>query len=610
MSTLLQQKEADASYAVSFYTVGGTLRSDSPTYIVRAADRELYNNLTRGHFCYALGQRQIGKSSLMVQTAARLRMEGVAVAVLDLTAIGFNISAEQWYEGLLARIGEQLHLEDELEDYWLDHSRLSPLQRWMAALQRVVLRSCKDRVVIFIDEVDAVLSLPFSSDEFFAGIRELYNRRTDEPELARLTFCLLGVATPSDLVRDIRITPFNIGKRIDLTDFTEEEAAQLSRGLTPDAESARALVRRVIYWTGGHPYLTQLLCSALSEQPSPKGPADVDRVCKRQFLSSRTREQNDNLQFVSKRILDSDVDPAGLLDLYAIVHRRNGVENRKYSVRSLWRSFTRVRIDETSKPVTVLWLSGIIRIADGFIYVRNRIYYLVFDERWVRESMPDAELRRQHKAYRKGLLSAAIVAALVILLILALAIYGLVERNRAAKALREAEYQRQAVEDQRNEVARQIQLTEEAQRLVGYRDWQEDLLIWELIRLDTNPATFEAYLETNPPLEYGAIARKKIETLRHSSAAEISGVIRGQVYDVATNQPIMGATITAKNQERSSERKMFSNEHGEFMVPLLSPGLYTITIEGPGYKTTSLQNFPVSAERINRIPSRVGLRKM
>ncbi len=54
-------------------------------------------------------------------------------------------------------------------------------------------------VVIFIDEVDVVRSLPFSTDEFFAAIRECYNRRTVEPEFNVLTFCLLGVASPSDI---------------------------------------------------------------------------------------------------------------------------------------------------------------------------------------------------------------------------------------------------------------------------------------------------------------------------------------------------------------------------------------------------------------------------
>ena len=118
--------------------------------------------------------------------------------------------------------------------------------------------------MIFIDEIDCVRSLPFSTDEFFAAIRECYNRRTQDPEYERLTFCLLGVASPSDLIQDTRITPFNIGRRIELTDFSAAEAAPFQSGLvlgSPEMsgrseEEARALLGRILHWTGGHPYLT------------------------------------------------------------------------------------------------------------------------------------------------------------------------------------------------------------------------------------------------------------------------------------------------------------------------------------------------------------------
>src|SRR5205085_5411481 len=91
------------------------------------------------------------------------------------------------------------------------------------------------RLVIFVDEIDAVRSLPFRTDEFFAAIRECYNRRPQKPEFERLVFCLLGVASPSDLISDARMTPFNIGRRIELADFTEAEAAPLAEALRPSA---------------------------------------------------------------------------------------------------------------------------------------------------------------------------------------------------------------------------------------------------------------------------------------------------------------------------------------------------------------------------------------
>src|SRR5258705_4271966 len=249
----------------------------------------------------------------MVRSAVRLREEGGAVAVLDLTAIGQNLTAEYWYSGLLDRIGEQLDIEDELEEFWLAHERLGPLQRGMLAIREVVLKKFSGRVVIFIDEIDAVRSLPFSTDEFFAAIRECYNRRTEDPQLNRLTFCLLGVATPSDLIRDTRTTPFNIGVRVELSDFTMEEAVPLAQGLFTDPQKGKQVIQRVLYWTGGHPYLTQRLCEAVSRTATP---ADVDRACNELFLSHRARERDDNLLFVRERMLRNEADLSGLLLLY------------------------------------------------------------------------------------------------------------------------------------------------------------------------------------------------------------------------------------------------------------------------------------------------------
>src|SRR5437763_1490613 len=104
----------------SFFVTGGTLSMSATSYVLRQADADLYENLLAGEFCYLLNTRQIGKSSLMVRTAERLKEEGVKVAILDLTAIGQNLSPEQWYDGLLSRLGLQLNLEDELEAFYQD----------------------------------------------------------------------------------------------------------------------------------------------------------------------------------------------------------------------------------------------------------------------------------------------------------------------------------------------------------------------------------------------------------------------------------------------------------------------------------------------------------
>jgi AAA domain-containing protein/PEGA domain-containing protein len=383
----------------SFFVVGGTLRRDAPSYISRAADQNLYTFLQAGEFCYVLTARQMGKSSLMVRTAIRLRDNGTRVAVLDLTSLGQNLTTEQWYNGLLERVGQQFGREDELEEAWLRFPQLGPMRRFMRAITDSVLPDLNDRAVVFVDEIDAVRSLPFSTDEFFAGIRECYNRRSVDPQFERLTFCLLGVATPSDLIRDTRTTPFNIGRRIELSDFTEQEATPLIQGLCADDAVGMAILQRIVYWTGGHPYLTQRLCRAVANDGKIHDTAGVDRLCKELFLSNRARERDDNLLFVRERMLRSETDTAALLTLYEKI--RDGKT---------------VRDDETNPLISVLRLSGIARVENGLLKARNRIYNKVFDDDWVNANMPGAEIRRQRAAYRRGL-KRALVITLPLLLI-------------------------------------------------------------------------------------------------------------------------------------------------------------------------------------------------
>ena len=384
-----------------FYKIGGTLPANAPSYVERRADADLLLHLSEGQFCYVLTSRQMGKSSLMVRTAARLRQQGGHVAILDLTKIGQNLSPEQWYYGLIIRLGQELDLEDELDDFWNSTDarirKMGPLQRWMTALREVVLPVRAGKVVVFVDEIDAVRALPFPTDEFFAGIRELHNSRISEGELNRLAFCLLGVAKPSDLIRNIHTTPFNIGFRIELSDFTIEEAEALADGLSRPPELGRKLLKRVLYWTGGHPYLTQRLCAALAGTPEVDSNSGVDKLCDDLFLSSRAREKDDNLLFVRERILRSDLDRATLLDFY------QNIRNRK-----------KVADDDANPIIDVLRLSGIVRVAENHLVVRNGIYHYIFDHKWIIANMPDAELRRQKIAYRKGLIRSALVGAIVV----------------------------------------------------------------------------------------------------------------------------------------------------------------------------------------------------
>jgi WD40 repeat protein len=391
--------------SLEFFVTGGTMMPDAPSYLERQADHDLYGSLLAGKYCYVLTARQMGKSSLTARTAAKLREAGMSAVVVDLAAIGRNLTIEQWYGSVLSWIARGIELSDgELEEFWQARPLLSPVQKWMRALREIILPRYQGQLAVFIDEVDYVLDLPFPMDEFFAALRECYNLRTEDPEMHRLSFCLVGVAMPSDLIQNKRTTPFNIGRRIELHDFTAAEAEPLARGLRREEGLNASLLKRVLYWTDGHPFLTQRLCRAIADEATIIDEGDVDRLCNDLFFTHQAQDLDDNLLFVRDNLLRSENDRTALLELYAKV--RNG---------------KRVADDSTNALVDALHLSGVTRVEDNHLKVRNRIYERVFDQKWVERSMPGAELRRQRAAYRRGVMWAGLVSGVILSLIVRLA---------------------------------------------------------------------------------------------------------------------------------------------------------------------------------------------
>lgn len=352
------------------------MQAGNGIYLARNVDEELLQLCHDRVFAYLLTARQMGKSSLMIRTAQRLAAEGTRTVIIDLSQMGVQVSDTAWHLGLLIAISRRLHLKTDVFAWWEAHAALSFTQRMTQFFQEILLSEIHDPIVIFIDEIDSTLSLPFT-DDFFAAIRYVYNARSSVPAFKRLSFILIGVATPSDLISDPRRTPFNIGKQVDVAYFTLEEAMPLAAGLDYPAEKANQILRWVMNWTGGHPYLTQRLCHVLAEQQqSDLTQADINQAVARTFLGEESQHDS-NLRFVHDMLTQRATDPLAVLLTYEHIVQKHRIPDEKQSA-----------------AITHLKLSGIIEAQHGYLTVSNRIYATVFDRRWVKKVWPEHWIKR------------------------------------------------------------------------------------------------------------------------------------------------------------------------------------------------------------------------
>jgi serine/threonine protein kinase len=242
--------------SAEFKHTSGAVPLNSNFYIVRDTDEDFLQAIRRrDSIVLVKGARQMGKTSLLARGLQQARQAGTAVVLTDFQKLNAEQleSIENFFRALCEMIYDQLDVDTEPEEAWsLRRGASINFERY---IRRVVLKQIGCPLVWAMDEVDRLLTCKFGS-EVFGLFRSWHNERSLDPASPweNLTLAIVYATEPHLFITDPNQSPFNVGTKLELRDFTVEQTAELNdRYGSPLKDETEVLdYYRLL---SGHPYL-------------------------------------------------------------------------------------------------------------------------------------------------------------------------------------------------------------------------------------------------------------------------------------------------------------------------------------------------------------------
>lgn len=245
--------------AAPMETPVGGVPPGSPYYVERATDQQFLEALDRRESIILVnGARQMGKTSLLARGLQQAREKQMRVVLTDFQTLSSRHleSPDALFRVLAEYIAEQLDLDVLPEgDAWKSGSDPGVnLQRYM---RRHVLSPTPTPLVWAMDEVDRLFSCSFGS-EVFGLFRSWHNARALDPAgpWSRLTLAISYATEAQLFITDINQSPFNVGLKVSLDDFSRAQVADLNARYESPLRS-EAEISRFVRLVRGQPYLVR-----------------------------------------------------------------------------------------------------------------------------------------------------------------------------------------------------------------------------------------------------------------------------------------------------------------------------------------------------------------
>lgn len=258
ISQSLQDPRKVPPSRVKLETVGGAVPLESKFYVLRPTDEEFYESIARRESIVLVkGARQMGKTSLMARGLQEARKSGVKVIFTDFQKLNASHleTVERLFIALAETIVEQLDLDLSLADTW--NPRRGPSMNFERFLRREILARLNCPLLWGMDEIDRLFSYNFGS-EVFGLFRSWHNERSLDPTgpWQNLTLAIAYATEVHMFITDMNQSPFNVGTRLALSDFTLEQVAELNRRYDSPLQD-QSEVSQFYELVAGQPYLTR-----------------------------------------------------------------------------------------------------------------------------------------------------------------------------------------------------------------------------------------------------------------------------------------------------------------------------------------------------------------
>lgn len=256
-------------------------------YVERDADRQIRSIIDdMGRPGYVLVARQMGKTNLLLHTKSCLEDEKNIFVYVDFTTVNEDNERDCFQTIIDTAIMTHPLIYAEEKRVIMQNRKdlvMSPQKQFTSEL--LILLQRVDKLVIVLDEIDALTNCPYS-DKIFSQIRGHYFQRVNFQELEKLTYILSGVIEPKKIIKDPNISPFNIGEKIYLKDFTKPEFRKFVTNIELDKQLSSDLLDYIYFWTNGHPRMTWDVCQEIEENENIKSKADIDSIIKKIYLTT------------------------------------------------------------------------------------------------------------------------------------------------------------------------------------------------------------------------------------------------------------------------------------------------------------------------------------